>query len=77
MEPRSAVRSPAETAPPGQAATPHRRPCELAAAAERLRTVLVENLPATRIIAMYGLPDAARGALRRGAADPATPHLSW
>ena len=31
---------------------------ELAAAAERLRTVLIENLPATRIIAKYGLPDA-------------------
>jgi len=31
---------------------------ELSAAAERLRTVLVENLPATRIIAKYGLPDA-------------------
>jgi DNA (cytosine-5)-methyltransferase 1 len=31
---------------------------ELAAAAERLRTVLVENLPAVRIIAKYGLPDA-------------------
>lgn len=31
---------------------------ELYAAAERLRTVLVENLPAARIIAKYGLPDA-------------------
>lgn len=31
---------------------------ELAAAAERLRRVLVENLPATRIIAKYGLSDA-------------------
>lgn len=40
---------------------------ELAAAAERLRTVLVENLPATRLIAKYGLPDAALYA------DPAVP----
>jgi hypothetical protein len=31
---------------------------ELAAAAERLRTALIENLPATRIIGKYGLPDA-------------------
>jgi len=31
---------------------------ELAAAAERLRTALIENLPATRIIAKYGLPNA-------------------
>lgn len=31
---------------------------ELAAAAERLRTVLIENLSATSIIAKYGLPDA-------------------
>lgn len=31
---------------------------ELYAAAERLRTVLVENLPAARVIAKYGLPDA-------------------
>jgi DNA adenine methylase len=31
---------------------------ELYAAAERLRTVMVENVPATRIIAKYGLPDA-------------------
>jgi site-specific DNA-adenine methylase len=31
---------------------------ELAAAAERLRTALIENLPVTRIIGKYGLPDA-------------------
>ncbi len=31
---------------------------ELYATAERLRTVLVENLPAVRVIAKYGLPDA-------------------